>query len=292
MRSFDARSAATCSAIKPTSGTKPSMQMTHVVAFAGNDPRAEKSSRALHANASTAAAIGRATHNAVLPGSCHAVRSRFVTRARDCFRSARHALPSSERAKSRAGGSAESRLARRRSSSSPTRKKTSSRSVPPTPTRTGKASRASRHAATGASAGSANSKRGAVRAMTRWRDMSSPSSSKRRSQARAPGAVRWTMAATRSINCCGAPFGFAPPEAGSGLGARSWISPSAWASGGVVGLGPSLTASRASVSSRTSTTSFAPQPSERFKAAGASAHLICPATIIATTSPSSSASSM
>ena len=30
--------------------------MTHVVAFAGNDPRAEKSSRALHAKARTAAA--------------------------------------------------------------------------------------------------------------------------------------------------------------------------------------------------------------------------------------------
>mmetsp|Transcript_21427 Transcript_21427/g.55951 ORF Transcript_21427/g.55951 Transcript_21427/m.55951 type:complete len:271 (+) Transcript_21427:2575-3387(+) len=270
------------------------MQMTHVVAFAGNDPRAEKSSLALHANARTAAAIGRATHNAVRPGSCQAVRSRFVTKARAWPRSARHALPSSERANSRAGGSAESRLARRRSSSSPTRRKTSSRSVPPTPTRTGSASRASRHAATGASAGSANSKRGAVRAMTRWRDnvISSPSSSKRRSQARAPGAVRWTMAATRSISCCGAPSGFAPSEGGSGLGARSWISPSACASGGVVGLGPSLTASRASVSSRTSTTSFAPQPSDRFKAAGASAHLICPPTMIATTSPNSSASSM
>ena len=64
--------------------------MTHVVAFAGNDPRAEKSSRALHAKARTAAAMGNATHKAVRPGSCQAVRSRFVTRARAWPRSARH----------------------------------------------------------------------------------------------------------------------------------------------------------------------------------------------------------
>mmetsp|Transcript_34029 Transcript_34029/g.104483 ORF Transcript_34029/g.104483 Transcript_34029/m.104483 type:complete len:300 (-) Transcript_34029:1516-2415(-) len=277
-RSLELRSAATCSATRPTNGTKPSMQITQVVMLAAKEPLVENWSVALHANAATAAPTGSATRSIVLNGSWPATRRRFRTNAllwrqtarRPSSSSAFGSGPSSDALAARPPPS----NARRRSSSSPTFRNTSSKSVPATPSRTGgsSASNALSSGAAGASLGSANSRRPVVRAMTRCAFATSSFSSKRRSHAFAPGAVAATTAATRfnKSSCLGFAF------------SRSWR--------------PSSSASAASfesaASSAASTTNLAPQPSDRFSRSGASAQTSFPATMMATTSPSTSASSM